>query len=425
MFNKYRDQVDEFRRVNFESVPLFYFNNSSDFSEFIEGEMEGNPLSGFLILIHKGSAFSNDSRLYSLCLGRSEVIFSNKLYVLFNVRDLTMEDDCIKRFYWSVYEEFRRAEFKSENQNDRGFHQDILENINKIFRRIPEDEEPEETEESQILEQSDRRFCQYVGNDEILTETYFGRKIFLDARDVSLTPHIAYEGRWEQWVTDFLVSRMRPGQTFIDIGANCGFFAIAAAHVIGRDGAVVAFEPQKNLASLLDRSFWVNGFESFCSVVESAIGDVSGTAELGHHREFKGVSSLVPEFMGPGTGERAPDVVKIETLDEALRKESERLGRKLEPDLIKIDAEGYEVRIFRGMQGILRSDRPLTILLEFLPKLYLKLGDDPVEFVASFYDYGFQVERLQADGQCVPFTTDDVEIVIAEKSYVDLVLTRP
>src|SRR6187431_1098616 len=70
------------------------------------------------------------------------------------------------------------------------------------------------------------RFCQYMGNNTLLTETYFGRKIYLDSEDLSLTPHIAYEGRWEPWVTEFFVREVGQGDVFIDIGANCGFFSI-------------------------------------------------------------------------------------------------------------------------------------------------------------------------------------------------------
>jgi len=62
--------------------------------------------------------------------------------------------------------------------------------------------------------------------------TYLGRQLY-------------YFGYYEPGICDFVRRRLRPGETFLDIGANYGLYSIISSYVVGCEGRVIAFEPQE------------------------------------------------------------------------------------------------------------------------------------------------------------------------------------
>src|SRR5437762_11316141 len=82
----------------------------------------------------------------------------------------------------------------------------------------------------------------YVGDNRLLTTTVNGQRLFVDARDLSLSPEIILNGCWEPGVTRALHSLVRQGMTVVEIGANIGYFATLLGRLVGRQGCVRAFE---------------------------------------------------------------------------------------------------------------------------------------------------------------------------------------
>lgn len=265
------------------------------------------------------------------------------------------------------------------------------------------------------------RFCQYMGNNTLLTETDFGRKIYLDSEDLSLTPHIAYEGRWEPWVTEFFRREIKRGDVFIDIGANCGFFSILAAHLVGPQGFVIAFEPQNKLARLVGNSLMINGFDSYSRVETVAIGEAVGEAVLGHVGALRGSASLTPGF---GDGTTASDRVSVVPLDQAIAGIAHSAGRTLVPTIMKVDVEGYEYNVWKGMKKVLADRRDLTILLEFSPVRYEGMGQRPSDFVNEMVAEGFTLSVLGHDSRERPLASNTVEDIMQSDHCVDLILRR-
>ncbi len=78
----------------------------------------------------------------------------------------------------------------------------------------------------------------------------FGVKIVIDGRDV-LSRRLFFHGRWEDEVAACIFGMLRPGMTFFDVGANIGFFTLLASKIVGRNGTVHSFEPDRqNFARL-------------------------------------------------------------------------------------------------------------------------------------------------------------------------------
>lgn len=260
-----------------------------------------------------------------------------------------------------------------------------------------------------------------MGDHTLLTETFFNRKIYLDSRDISLTPHIAYEGRWEPWVTDLLVREIKMGDTFVDVGANCGFFSLLAAHLVGGEGFVLAVEPQSRLAELLRKSLSINGFDPVATVVQAAVGAEEGLAELNRHDFYMGSASLLP---GGGAGDAGTEAVSVKALPAIISWAEEASGSAIRPNIIKVDIEGYEYSFWRGAREYLAALETLTVIMEFSPDRYLAQGIDPKAFTEELLAAGFAISRLHTDNSETEYGPSNVEQTIASGDYADIILRK-
>src|SRR3954468_546190 len=69
---------------------------------------------------------------------------------------------------------------------------------------------------------------------------------------------LATHGVYDPGTLAALKSLLQRGDTFIDVGANEGYFSVVAARLVGPTGRVIAIEPQSRLARVLERNFAIN-----------------------------------------------------------------------------------------------------------------------------------------------------------------------
>ena len=79
-----------------------------------------------------------------------------------------------------------------------------------------------------------------------------------DQRD-SVAREVCYTGQYEPQETQLASRILRPLDVFVDVGANWGYFSLAAAHWVGARGRVVAFEPEPRLYRMLVSNIAANG----------------------------------------------------------------------------------------------------------------------------------------------------------------------
>ena len=92
-------------------------------------------------------------------------------------------------------------------------------------------------------------------------------------QDQFVSRRIREEGIWEPYETSLLLSMLRPGDVFVDVGANIGYFSVLAASVVGDDGAVFAFEPDPDNFRLLRRNVALNGQQASIVAVQAALAE--------------------------------------------------------------------------------------------------------------------------------------------------------
>jgi FkbM family methyltransferase len=157
-------------------------------------------------------------------------------------------------------------------------------------------------------------------------------------------------GTYEPEVVALIQSTLQGGETVMDIGANIGYFTLLMAHRVGAAGRVIAFEPVPSVYAVLCENLRLNA----CSQAQAeckAVADVEGTgamqSDLNNPLSFVGQLSDV--------GELAVPLVSIDRYVETAGLQ------KL--DLVKIDVEGAEDRVIRGMTKTLKTLHP-TVLVE-------------------------------------------------------------
>ncbi|WP_165943477.1 FkbM family methyltransferase [Roseicella aquatilis] len=201
----------------------------------------------------------------------------------------------------------------------------------------------------------------YLGEREALCRVLGRYKMFVDTRDRGLASHLMLDGYWEIWLTRFLARAVQPGMACVDVGANLGYYALLMADLVGPRGRVLAVEPNPAIARLLRSNLDVNGFSTRAEVRPMALGDGSlARARLAIPVGEPKNAALLPPEAGAGAA-GGVEVVEVpvaafDALDTGLPR----------IDLVKIDAEGAEDAILRGMAATLRRDRPILVL-EFNP----------------------------------------------------------
>jgi FkbM family methyltransferase len=161
-------------------------------------------------------------------------------------------------------------------------------------------------------------------------------------------------GTYERPMQAAISSNLSLGDAFYDVGANVGFFSLIAARKVGPRGRVYAFEPVPGNASAIARGARINDLRNI-TVFAEAVGAATGRAELllAHH-----IGGAVLASAGAPPDMSGRIQVDVVTLDDAI------VGRRLRPpSLIKIDVEGAEIDVLRGMAETLRTHRP-TIIYE-------------------------------------------------------------
>lgn len=184
-------------------------------------------------------------------------------------------------------------------------------------------------------------------------------------------------GLLEPGTTAVLAALLRQGDTMVDVGAHIGTMTIPAACAVGPRGHVVAVEPGARATELLRRSLHINSLTQHVTVHDCAAGAVSGEGKL-HVTAVLGENSLIPHSDKSGSHAAVP--VAVRPLDDLVPPGPVRV--------VKIDAEGYELEVWKGMRRIVSENPELAVIIEFGPS-HLAHADIPI---AKWF------EALQAAG---------------------------
>jgi FkbM family methyltransferase len=194
-------------------------------------------------------------------------------------------------------------------------------------------------------------------------------------------------------MTGQLLEILEPGDTFIDLGANEGWFSILASKKVGNEGKVLCIEPQQRLWEIISMNISLNNCFNI-QLYPMAVGEKS-------EEEIQmtlsptlntGSSSLVKNQRSSFWKQQT---VKSVSLDNLVK--SAGLTRRIK--LVKIDIEGFEFFALKGAKNLLQNRQIGNFLIELHPAQLESLGQSVEQIHSYLSNFGFQesngVFRLQ------------------------------
>ncbi len=167
------------------------------------------------------------------------------------------------------------------------------------------------------------------------------------------------QGCYEPALTRVVQRLLRPGDVFVDVGANEGYFSVLAARSV-QNGIVISVEPQTRLIPMIQRNVIMNDVRAVC-VGNFALSDRNGQAQLYLRPSSNtGASSFYKHWK---LGSRW-QLVPTKRLDDVLREREVRHVR-----LIKIDCEGAEGLVLAGAIDVLRRQMVDFWVMDYHPHI--------------------------------------------------------
>src|SRR6266436_4485112 len=165
----------------------------------------------------------------------------------------------------------------------------------------------------------------YVGGNRVLTTTVNGDRLFVDARDLSLSPDLILNGCWEPGVTRALSSLVKPRMTVVEIGANVGYFTTLLGRLVGGQGCIRAFEANPAVFDLLTENIDINGMVPYVRAEWMLVCDSCGEREINLLEPHHGSGSMLAfgdEFLAMYRDKKTTIALPATTLDEYWKDET-------------------------------------------------------------------------------------------------------
>lgn len=219
----------------------------------------------------------------------------------------------------------------------------------------------------------------------------------LPADDTVLLPWMREYASWEHEEAMLVDHFLRPGSSFVDIGAHVGYFTMRALRDVGPTGAVFAVEPWAPALELLARNVSANvpaDTAAALTTLPVAAWDADEQLGLWHGQPGNSGDNRVGRRGGePVAGVRLDGVPEL---------------RKRRIDVIKCDAQGQDHRALAGLSDVLTTDRP-HVLCEFWPDAIVDAGGDPLSVLARYAAWRYDLMPVSDDVVADVLLDRDVE----------------
>lgn len=180
-------------------------------------------------------------------------------------------------------------------------------------------------------------------------KTIHGVQLLIDPSvDKGVELSLFETGTYEKGTIQLLHEFLKPGSTFLDIGANIGLMSSIASKQVGERGKVFAVEANPKTQEILQHNLALNQCQNV-GIFPLALGETQGTATLFENWNVnRGGASLLSQ-----DGESGVEV-PVDTIDFLFQND--------QIDLIKIDVEGFELEVLKGGIELLKKQQPVLII---------------------------------------------------------------
>ena len=237
-------------------------------------------------------------------------------------------------------------------------------------------------------------FIGWIRPEKLHTKT--GCKLWVPKKDRSIyVVDLFLTGYYERAESLRVIELLSTGDVVVDVGANIGYYTCLMSKSVGAEGVVFAFEPVSDNREVLEENIALNGLNNV-SVYSCALAEVKEKSKIYLNNDNLGAHSLVG-------GENAQHSIEIDVVpfDEVVP------YRQIA--LVKIDVEGYELSVLRGMEEHARKGMIKHILIEYTPSKIAQNGQSPAEFFSIIKRHGFNGEVISNTVDIPDMLLNDVQ----------------
>jgi len=207
---------------------------------------------------------------------------------------------------------------------------------------------------------------------------------------IGYTEHI-FEPACLHYIRDCL----RPGDTFFDVGANVGYFAIFASKIVGPSGRVIAFEPGEFAFTLLSRNRELDLLPCL-EIHQAGLGDENTIVPFNCGDPGMEVYSSLREVRHPNANSNMFHKVDIRLF----RGDSWAQNNGVEHiDFMKVDVEGGEYLVLKGMAQLFAAQMVSRLLIEITHEMSAAFGYSPSDIISFLRGFGYEWFRLEPFGK--------------------------
>lgn len=206
-----------------------------------------------------------------------------------------------------------------------------------------------------------------------------------------IASYIKQSTSYEPEVTAAMFNILKLGSSFIDVGAHIGWFTLIASRLVGEQGCVFAFEPDRdNFSRLLDH-LRLNDCSNVIPI-HSAVSETSGVKTFHINSDNDGGHALYDPGTHPFNGRTRVEQKCIPVMAMAL--DSTLLPIQGHFDLLKIDTEGAELHVLRGSKSLLERQAIKHVIAEVNKHGLEQMGSTESELIGFMKGFGYSHTTL-------------------------------
>lgn len=203
-----------------------------------------------------------------------------------------------------------------------------------------------------------------------------GKTIYLNNEDPNIAPAII-NGSFEKDIVRFVKRNLKKNMTFLDVGANVGFYSFLASSIVGDNGKIIAIEPNLENVKLMYMTMVENSYKNI-KLLPLAAGDENGFMLLNvsysngtTSKNINSKSMFLNSIIVPS--------LKLDNI----------INEKI--DFMKIDVEGAEFMVLNGLKHNLEIYKPI-IISEFSPNSMPGIsGVTGIEYLDFIRTFGYKI----------------------------------
>ena len=233
----------------------------------------------------------------------------------------------------------------------------------------------------------------------------FGNRVFLGKKGLAMS--ISHYGKYEETEAKIMEQKISKGDIVIDAGANIGLHTLNMAKIVGKTGKVFAFEPEITNFGILKKNIKLNNYTNIFAE-HKAVGEKDGIATL-YRSNHPGMHKI------DSKPQHSKDKLNVDiiSLDNFFNKN--HIQPKI--DFIKIDVEGFELSVLKGMKNILKNNKNIKILLELY---HNKLHEEDLEYNSKYEELLDFLESFDFKKFCIDEENNKLIQVSDKKKIIEL-----